>query len=378
MMVAMAVVIALTLPGQIGPEASDLSLAHRMAGRFGYSVSKLMSAALFVIGARIYAFGGSPGRSYVWGALLAAITGAVSVLLMDEGIRTIVVQAPGVILAFGYCGGTLLRLPNSRRSLGSRVTGGVFATMAAVWIVWFTAYTGLPGAGFVALERLLENIVIHNGYVDALLQMLLGSGMVVMLMEDAKREADDARAELAVAHDKLRRDALYDSLTDSLNRRAFAEGVGLESARASFGAVVVLDMDNLKTVNDSAGHAGGDELLQYLATTLRGCIRPSDRLYRWGGDEFLLLFPGARGNEVQARVEQAIAAAEPLLITGTTDPVCLVASVGSADYASAEDLMAAIERADGVMYRQKKARRTKERAVRNETPAPERKFVSVE
>ena len=121
----------------------------------------------------------------------------------------------------------------------------------------------------VSVERLLSTIVIHNGYCDALLQMLLGSGMVVMLMEDAKREADDARAELAVAHDKLRRDALYDSLTDSLNRRAFAEGVGLEMARATFGAVVVLDMDNLKQVNDSAGHACGDELLQHLAGTLR-------------------------------------------------------------------------------------------------------------
>jgi diguanylate cyclase len=268
----------------------------------------------------------------------------------------------------------MLTLPQSRRSLGSRVTGGVFTGIALVWIVWFVGTSGLTPDGSAA-ERVLLSLVNHNGYVDGLLQMVLGSGMVLMLMEDGKREADDARAELAVAHDKLRRDALYDSLTGSLNRRAFAEGVGLEMARATFGAVVVLDMDNLKHVNDSAGHASGDELLQHLAGTLRSVVRPSDRLYRWGGDEFLLLFPSAKGIEVQARVEEAIRDAAPLIMPGIATPVHLVASVGSADYESGEDLAAAIERADGVMYRQKKGRRTREREVRVDTPPASRKLA---
>jgi diguanylate cyclase (GGDEF)-like protein len=371
MIVAMAVVILYNLPAQLGPAGSDITGFSRLLGRFSYTFTKLLAAVLFIIGTRVYAFGNESRASFVWGIALSAAVGATGVLMLPNGTRAVVLQAPLIALALSYSGVTLLRLPHSRRSLGSRLTGAVFVTIALVWVAWFAAYNGLPGERLATLERVLTSIVIYNGYVDALLQMTLGSGMVLMLMEDGKREADDARAELAVAHDKLRRDALYDSLTGSLNRRAFAEGVGLEMARATFGAVVVLDMDNLKTVNDSAGHASGDELLQHLATTLRSVVRPSDRLYRWGGDEFLLLFPSAKGPDVQARVEEALKLAEPLHIPGIAAPVYLTASVGSADYASAEDLAAAIERADGVMYRQKKGRRTREREGKPTPPRPE-------
>lgn len=378
MIVAMVVVIAYNLPAQFGPPGAETTGVQRLAGRVAYNFTKVLAAGLFVIGTRAYAFGAPTRAHFGWAIATAALVTIVGVTLLDT-TRGVVIQAPFVVLALSYSGITLLRLPQSRLSLGSRVTGAVFVTIAMVWVVWFTAYLGLPGTRFAALERLLTAAVRHNGYVDALLQMLLGSGMVLMLMEDAKREADDARAELSVAHDKLRRDALYDSLTGSLNRRAFDEGVGQESARATFGAVVVLDMDNLKTVNDGAGHACGDELLQHLATTLRAVIRPSDRLYRWGGDEFLLLFPSARGAEVQARVEEAIRDAAPLVMPGLAAPVSLVASVGSADYESGEDLAAAIERADGVMYRQKKGRRTKERETpRPDTSGPQAVLVATE
>ena len=381
MIVAMAVVIVYTLPPVLDGPAAAVSGYPRLVGRFSYNFAKILAVSLFVIGTRVYAFGVQSRAAFLWGVIGASIVGVAGVALVDPSTRAVVVQAPFVVLGFAYCGYTLLTLPFSRRSLGSRVTGGVFAFMAAVWIVWFVAFAQeAGGAPASELEALLRALSVHDGYVDALLQMLLGSGMIVMLMEDGKREADDAHAELAVAHDKLRRDALYDSLTGSLNRRAFSEGVGLEMVRATFGAVVVLDMDNLKTVNDTVGHHGGDELLTHLASTLRQVVRPSDRLYRWGGDEFLLIFPGARGTDVQQRIEQAIAAAPPLRLDGAVLPIALVASVGAADYASAEDLTAAIERADGVMYRQKKTRRAKERAERpdpprTDTPPPMRKYV---
>src|SRR5690606_38704651 len=96
-----------------------------------------------------------------------------------------------------------------------------------------------------------------------------------------------------VAHSAMRRAALYDSLTGCLNRRAIDEGVGLENARGGFGAVMMFDLDDLKNVNDTYGHAAGDTLLRHLTESLRSELRPSDKLYRWGGDEFLMLLPGA-------------------------------------------------------------------------------------
>lgn len=375
LLVAMAAVVLLKLPSMLGLAALPASLRAPLL--FTYQLAKLVYAGLLVVGTRQYAYGQQSKR--VLGALVAAavVYAALPLTVVGELWGTVIVQAPFVVGAFAYCAAMLLGLPQSRRSIGSRASGSVFAAVAVVWALYLVVFFRGTWRGWLpALVGPLTVVQRFNPYFDALLQMLLACGMLVLLMEDERREADDAHAELAVAHDKLRRDALYDSLTGSLNRRAFTEGVGLEMVKATFGAVIVLDMDNLKQVNDAGGHAAGDELLQHLVATLRGVIRPSDRLYRWGGDEFLLVFPGARSADVQARVEQAIAAAEVLVLPRIADPVPLVASVGAADYASAEDLAQAIERADGVMYRQKKARRAQERGVRETTPVvPHEKFV---
>jgi diguanylate cyclase len=182
--------------------------------------------------------------------------------------------------------------------------------------------------------------------------------MIVMLMEDAKREVDDAHAELAVAHDHLRRSALLDPLTGALNRRAFSEGVGLEAIRASAGTVIVLDMDDLKAVNDAHGHAAGDELLRSLVETMRSTMRPSDRLYRWGGDEFLLVLPSAAPEEVLPVIRARIAAATPVSVGVPAEQVRAQVSTGAAAYSGGEALESAIQRADVDMYREKGRRKS--------------------
>ena len=207
-------------------------------------------------------------------------------------------------------------------------------------------------------------VVNFNTYLDLLLNIALGFAMVVLLMEDAKREVDDAQGELRVAHDQLRRAALYDTLTDSLNRRAFAQGVGLEMARGTFGTVVIADLDNLKTVNDAYGHAAGDRLLRQCADLLRSTLRPYDKLYRWGGDEFLLVIPSARGTDVGERLSEVLGRAEPIDVANGTKTVMLEVSLGAADYTSAESIDESIQLADEAMYRQKNIRKSPERGLR--------------
>ncbi len=188
----------------------------------------------------------------------------------------------------------------------------------------------------------LYYLLLYNSFFDLILQMLLGYGMVVLLLEDVSRESEDARHQLALAHDRLKKVSLYDPLTGALNRRAYDEGAGLESLGGRFGTALMLDMDNLKVVNDTAGHAAGDELLRRLAETLRRSVRPLDRVYRWGGDEFLLLFPAAPPEEVVPRVREALRAVPEL-----------EASLGAARFSGTEDVPAAIKRADHAMYEEK-------------------------
>jgi diguanylate cyclase (GGDEF)-like protein len=153
----------------------------------------------------------------------------------------------------------------------------------------------------------------------------------------------------------LRRAALYDSLTDSLNRRAFVEGVGLEMMRTTFGTVVIADLDNLKFVNDRHGHGAGDRLIRRCADVLRATLHTHDKLYRWGGDEFLLIVPSARAAEVIGRLRDAIDRAS---VNGGVDAPRLQVSLGAAGYSSFEALAEAIDVADKAMYREKARRKS--------------------
>ena len=121
MIVAMAVVILYNLPAQLGPPGTDVTGLQRGFGRFSYNFAKLLAVSLFVIGPRVYAFGNESRASFVWGTAVAALIGISSVLFLDVTTRGVVLQAPFIALALSYCGGTLLTLPHSRKSLGSRL-----------------------------------------------------------------------------------------------------------------------------------------------------------------------------------------------------------------------------------------------------------------
>jgi diguanylate cyclase (GGDEF)-like protein len=326
-----------------------------------YQLGKLASFALFVSGTAIYATG-SRLQGSRWVVMASTLLYAIaSVVSADDLNQLVVWQAPIAVVSLGACAALLLTLPASRRTVGSVAGGAAFTALGALWLVYGISFGIVSTTDGAALWA--RAIVNFNTYLDLLLNIALGFAMVVLLMEDAKREVDDAQSELRVAHDQLRRAALYDALTDSLNRRAFSQGVGLEMARATFGTVVIADLDNLKAVNDSYGHAAGDRLLRQCADLLRSTLRPYDKLYRWGGDEFLLVIPSARGEDVQARLSEVLVRAEPIDVAGGTSTVTLQVSLGTADYTSAESLDDTIQLADEAMYRQKQQRKSPERGI---------------
>jgi diguanylate cyclase (GGDEF)-like protein len=264
------------------------------------------------------------------------------------------------VVVYLWCAATVLTLPASRRSVGTRVTGLCLAATALQWLSYEIAllHVVYPTDFGLGVYEILKG---RNTYLDMILEMLLAFGMVLVLFEDARREIDTAHRELRIAHEQLLRESLTDSLTGAYNRRAFNEGAGLDEARRSFGAVVVLDMDNLKAVNDHYGHKYGDALLQYFASILRGGLRPSDKLYRLGGDEFLVVMPRAVAEVAEQRMEVLIAEAPPLRLENPDAEIALSASLGSANFQSVEQLESAIHTADRAMYTSKRARKTSPR-----------------
>ncbi|HYO35007.1 MAG TPA: EAL domain-containing protein [Geodermatophilus sp.] len=120
--------------------------------------------------------------------------------------------------------------------------------------------------------------------------------------------------------EQLRTQAYHDPLTGLPNRALFMERLrvaeNLARETGTPAAVLFLDLDNLKTVNDTLGHDGGDALLGVVAQRVGSCLRPGDTLARLAGDEFAVLLAGASGSDMAARVAERILAAfrEPVLV----------------------------------------------------------------
>ena len=196
----------------------------------------------------------------------------------------------------------------------------------------------------------------------------------------------DVSAEHA-ATDLLRFRDLHDPLTGLNNRTWLQDALGelLRESRASRTSVAVLfvDLDNFKVVNDSLGHAAGDFLLQEMATRMRGALRTKDRIVRYGGDEFVVLVPGVHDvGEAEGVATRLLAeASRPVVVHG--HQVMLGASIGvavsnqrSTPAALLRDSDAALSRAkesgrgrvayfDRSMHKQAMARLTTEDELRN-------------
>lgn len=150
--------------------------------------------------------------------------------------------------------------------------------------------------------------------------------------------------------DKMLADALRDPLTGVLNRRGFEkEGAG-RLRRSAVGAVLYLDLDQFKSINDRFGHHAGDALLKAFGHRLEFCLRPEDVLGRLGGDEFAIVLPGVNIDDVRhiaARLVQT--ASEAYIIQG--QEITCTASVGIALMPKhGDDLWQLLSVADQAMY----------------------------
>jgi diguanylate cyclase (GGDEF)-like protein len=214
----------------------------------------------------------------------------------------------------------------------------------------------LPGE-----ERVIGAIMLANRFgvvrsfdsEDLRLLDTLATNASVALQYD---RLEQAVLQLSVLQEQLHHQAYHDPLTSLANRTLFTDKVR-ETLATTQGEVAVLfiDLDDFKTVNDSLGHAAGDELLVSVASRLRACLRPEDVVARLGGDEFAVMVEDSRDAEESAtRVARRIMDAFVMPLSVGAESVSVYVSVGIA-IAEVQDKTAEelIRDADVAMYKAK-------------------------
>ena len=259
----------------------------------------------------------------------------VAAAVMAQASRAQMMQVVAVIVALFASGAAAILLrPQADAPLLQRIIGVNDALFAiAIWIWMAVANGGMgtfdanPAYGFAYLASYL--LMIVNGFGFLLLCKL----------------KDDQR---------MRRLATIDGLTDMLNRRAFFERA--ETARQQALrlrkpiALMMLDLDHFKQLNDSFGHACGDDALRLFADTARASLRENDVMGRLGGEEFALAMPGtslAGAQHAAERLRVAVAEAPALACAATYR---MTVSIGVVMIDPGEELTAALARADHALY----------------------------
>ncbi len=221
----------------------------------------------------------------------------------------------------------------------------------------FELYTDVTGL-VKQIRRTQENVI--GGVLVTLVLLYL---FLLLIVQRAEKEIRNHEKSRDSSLEQIHFLAYHDPMTKLPNKQQFNRCIktALENARQSrrMLALMFVDVDRFKLVNDSLGHDAGDELLRIVAKRLQCPIRKGDQLFRWGGDEFTLLLENVNDcclvEDMARRIIDAMAA--PIKLK--TQEVLVTASIGIAVYSPDDDVTSAqlISNADAAMYQSKRAGR---------------------
>ena len=196
--------------------------------------------------------------------------------------------------------------------------------------------------------------------INSLLHAVLASALVtfptIYLFANALRKS-------AIAHQDLERLASHDELTGCLSRRAFIALVESclagDKPNSGRGAMLMVDVDHFKGINDRFGHPVGDDALRLIATAMKRCTRAKDAIGRIGGEEFAVFLPEIEPTNMQLVAERIRREVNEIRFVPAAEVVSLSVSVGGISFATATSINDLLTAADAGLYDAKKLGRNR-------------------
>jgi diguanylate cyclase (GGDEF)-like protein len=302
-----------------------------------YAASKTLFVVLLVAGTRHHF---RPGvELWLRPKPIAVLVGVWGISMGVLGARMAYVQVAeslmvGAVMA--TAGVWVLRNPRGERS---RWLGVAFLIEGVLFLHYVPVLAPQLWGG-----HLLAGYVRYESFFDTASEVLIALASLVALQDRIVEELRYANEELVASQERLRQLVDLDPLTSLMNRRGFRRE--LTRVESSGAAIIFIDINGFKSINDRWGHSVGDACLRRLARVLSQCFRAEDALFRWGGDEFLVLAPGLDIEGAGRRVgllSSQLGQAEGEI------PACQMA-VGVALLGPGGDTTAALHEADARMY----------------------------
>lgn len=299
----------------------------------------LLGTTAYYIGCR--RFLGHDGGWRLWGTVAALAALLFTWLTYGHPSYPLRLGSFTALMICIYAANLRFLLRHGGKRFPVRLVEVVLALHIAVLAVRLS--TTLVGrAGSDLMEPSLYQTLYIGAYV--LTVLMLSIGAVLMATDRLTTELNHL--------------ATHDALTHTLNRRALLERFEEELARSQRTgrgpAIMMLDLDHFKTVNDTLGHQHGDAVLVHFVQRTQAVLRRADRLGRYGGEEFLVLLPGAdaaAAEGVAQRIHATLASGHPL--------DCQV-SIGLTSWSGPQETLdAMLSRADAALYRAKREGRNR-------------------
>jgi diguanylate cyclase (GGDEF)-like protein len=320
-----------------------------------YFFGEYVFGLLFIAGCRYQTIGATLTRNQSYYLIPAAVLALILPYASRDFNDLFMIHAAALSALFLASLFTLRKRPRTDQSApGVRVMSAALLLLAISFLHYVPAFGARKGLwGLTVPSEYLH----FTSVFDLLFEILLGFGTVMVLMEDVRSEVELTNRKLLNARDQLELLVQMDPLTEALNRHAFHSllrrpEVGLDDAVTS-GSVAVIDIDNLKPINDTFGHTVGDKAIRAVARAMRSLVRADDMLFRWGGDEFLILMFKLPQVDASRRMEKLNEILEQNCERWIGQRVRVTVSFGVAGFASLTQLGQAIEDADKAMYAQR-------------------------